>query len=209
MTGRHAEGKLSRRTVIIIAVTVVVGALGAGTAVAFSMRGDGPKKPASTSAADDARAAAERAARDAERSESPVPLPSESPSASPSPSPSPSPSKASPSPSKRPPTSKTTEAGGGNVTSSGSCGASYYDTGSRTANGEAFNPDGITAAHKTLPFNTRVRVTNKANGKSVVVRINDRGPFVGGRCLDLSRGAFKEIASLSAGVLTVDYQVLG
>ncbi|GIJ47250.1 hypothetical protein Val02_41360 [Virgisporangium aliadipatigenens] len=209
MTGRHAEGKLSRRTVIIIAVTVVVGALGAGSAVAFSMRGDDPKKTASTSAADDARAAAERAARDAERSESPVPLPSESPSASPSPSPSPSPSKASPSPSKRPPTSKTTEAGGGNVTSSGSCGASYYDTGSRTANGESFNPDGITAAHKTLPFNTQVRVTNKANGKSVVVRINDRGPFVSGRCLDLSRGAFKEIASLSAGVLTVDYQVLG
>jgi rare lipoprotein A len=94
------------------------------------------------------------------------------------------------------------------VTSRGTCGASYYDTGSRTANGETFDPDGITAAHKTLPFNTRVRVTNRANGKSVVVRINDRGPFVDGRCLDLSRGAFREIASLSAGVLTVDYEVL-
>jgi len=207
VTGRHAEGKLSRRTVIIIAVTAVVGALGAGTAVAFSMRSDDPKSrpaAASTPSVDPSREAAERAARDAERSESPAPPASESPSASPSPS-----ATRSPSPSRKPSPSRTTEAGGGNVTSSGSCGASYYDTGSRTANGEAFDPDGITAAHKTLPFNTKVRVTNKANGKSVTVRINDRGPFVGGRCLDLSRGAFKEIASLSAGVLTVDYQVLG
>jgi rare lipoprotein A len=209
VTGRHAEGKLSRRTVIIIAVTAVVVALGAGTAVAFSMRSDDPKakaNAASTPSVDPSREAAERAARDAERSESPAPLPSESPSASPSPSPSPT---RSPSPSRKPSPSRTTEAGGGNVTTSGSCGASYYDTGSRTANGESFNPDGITAAHKTLPFNTQVRVTNRANGKSVTVRINDRGPFVSNRCLDLSRGAFKEIASLSAGVLTVDYQVLG
>jgi rare lipoprotein A len=94
------------------------------------------------------------------------------------------------------------------VATKGTCGASYYDTGQRTANGERFNPDGITAAHRTLPFNTRVRVTNRANGKAVVVRINDRGPFAGGRCLDLSRGAFAAISSLSAGVLTVDYEVL-
>ena len=88
------------------------------------------------------------------------------------------------------------------------CGASYYQSGTTTANGEAFNPDGLTAAHKTLPFNTRVKVTNLANGKSVVVRINDRGPYVSGRCIDLARGAFSQIASLSAGVLTVSWQVV-
>lgn len=78
-----------------------------------------------------------------------------------------------------------------------------------TANGETFNPDTLTAAPKTLPFNTKVRVTNPASGKSVVVRINDRGPFVGGRCLDLSRAAFAAIASTDLGELTVRYEVLG
>ncbi|GAB3363623.1 hypothetical protein GCM10027452_27270 [Micromonospora halotolerans] len=92
---------------------------------------------------------------------------------------------------------------------SGSCGASFYDEGQMTANGETFNPDALTAAHKTLPFNTKVRVTNPANGKSVVVRINDRGPFVAGRCLDLSRAAFAAIASTDLGELTVRYEVLG
>ncbi|GIF65274.1 hypothetical protein Ais01nite_33090 [Asanoa ishikariensis] len=94
------------------------------------------------------------------------------------------------------------------MVSSGTCGASYYDEGQTTANGEAFNPDALTAAHKTLPFNTRVRVTNPSNGKSVVVRINDRGPFVSGRCIDLSRAAFAAIASLSQGELTVKYDIL-
>jgi uncharacterized protein YabE (DUF348 family) len=88
------------------------------------------------------------------------------------------------------------------------CGASYYQSGTTTANGEAFNPDGLTAASKTLPFNTHVKVTNLANGKSVVVRINDRGPYVTGRCLDLARGAFTQIASLSAGVITVSWQIV-
>ena len=97
---------------------------------------------------------------------------------------------------------------GGTVVDSGTCGASYYDEGQTTANGEAFNPEALTAAHKTLPFNTRVRVTNPDNGKSVVVRINDRGPFVDGRCIDLSRAAFRAIASLSQGELTVKYDIL-
>jgi rare lipoprotein A (peptidoglycan hydrolase) len=88
------------------------------------------------------------------------------------------------------------------------CGASWYASGSRTANGEAFNPDGITAAHKTLPFNTKVKVTNVANGQSVVVRINDRGPYVTGRCLDLARGAFSQIASLGTGAITVTWEVV-
>lgn len=88
------------------------------------------------------------------------------------------------------------------------CKASYYAAGSRTANGERFNPDGLTAAHKTLAFNTKVRVTNTASGDSVDVRINDRGPFVSGRCIDLARGAFTKIASTSQGVATVRVEVL-
>ncbi|WP_405102107.1 septal ring lytic transglycosylase RlpA family protein [Micromonospora sp. NBC_01412] len=95
------------------------------------------------------------------------------------------------------------------VVDSGSCGASFYDEGQLTANGENFNPDELTAAHKTLPFDTKVRVTNPANGKSVTVRINDRGPFIEGRCIDLSRAAFATITSVDVGALTVKYEVLG
>src|SRR5919106_1243626 len=62
----------------------------------------------------------------------------------------------------------------------------YAYAGEKTANGETARPSGLTAAHKTLPFGTRVRVVNKRNGKSVVVRINDRGPFVRGRIIDLT-----------------------
>ncbi len=71
--------------------------------------------------------------------------------------------------------------------------ASWYASGHRTANGEHFNPNGLTAAHRSLPFGTRVLVTNRTNGRSVVVRINDRGPFVGGRQIDLARGAARAI----------------
>nr|WP_230417173.1 septal ring lytic transglycosylase RlpA family protein [Micromonospora tarapacensis] len=95
------------------------------------------------------------------------------------------------------------------VVDTGSCGASFYSQGQLTANGETFNPEELTAAHKTLPFDTRVRVTNPTNGKSVTVRINDRGPFIDGRCLDLSRAAFAEIASLDLGHVEVRYEVLG
>jgi rare lipoprotein A len=106
------------------------------------------------------------------------------------------------SPTPRPTKAKPTQpTGGGAVTSSGTCGISYYSDGEHTANGENFDPNAFTAASKTLPFNTRVRVTNPANGKSVVVRINDRGPYVSGRCLDLTRAAFAAIASLGSGVL--------
>ncbi|MGE7417257.1 septal ring lytic transglycosylase RlpA family protein [Methylobacterium tarhaniae] len=71
--------------------------------------------------------------------------------------------------------------------------ASWYASGHRTASGERFNPNGLTAAHRSLPFGTMVRVTNQANGRSVVVRINDRGPFAHGRIIDLARGAGKAI----------------
>ena len=69
----------------------------------------------------------------------------------------------------------------------------YAYKGERTANGERAQPSGFTAAHRTLPFGTRVRVTNKSNGRSVVVRINDRGPFVRGRVIDLTPAAARAI----------------
>lgn len=96
------------------------------------------------------------------------------------------------------------------VTGGTACKASYYGpglAGSKTANGEIFDPRELTAAHKTLAFDTKVRVTNVANGKTVTVRINDRGPFVGGRCLDLSQAAFETIAPLSAGVASIRFEV--
>jgi rare lipoprotein A len=71
--------------------------------------------------------------------------------------------------------------------------ASWYGSGRQTANGERFNPNGMTAAHRSLPFGTRVRVENKRNGRSVVVRINDRGPFVRGRIIDLAKGPARAI----------------
>lgn len=95
------------------------------------------------------------------------------------------------------------------VVETGFCGASYYSEGQLTASGEAFDPSAMTAAHKTLPFDTMVRVTNPVTSTSVTVRINDRGPFVTGRCIDLSQAAFAVIAPLSAGHVEVRYEVLG
>lgn len=95
------------------------------------------------------------------------------------------------------------------VVSSGECQASFYEEGQTTASGEAFNPEDLTAANRSLPFNSLVRVTNQSNGQSVVVRINDRGPFYGSdRCLDLSKGAFSSIADVGDGVVDVRYEVL-
>lgn len=78
------------------------------------------------------------------------------------------------------------------------CLASHYGVGDgyggkRTASGETMNPGAMTAAHRSRPFGSVVRVTNLANGRSVTVRINDRGPFVAGRCIDLSHGAARAI----------------
>jgi rare lipoprotein A len=81
--------------------------------------------------------------------------------------------------------------------------ASYYSNsfnGRRTASGEKFRNSKLTAAHKTLPFGTKVKVTNLRNGKSVKVRINDRGPFVAGRIIDLSRKAARKIGMKDEGV---------
>ncbi|NDU77277.1 septal ring lytic transglycosylase RlpA family protein [Actinomadura sp. DSM 109109] len=94
------------------------------------------------------------------------------------------------------------------ILQSGSCEASYYWEGQMTASGERFDPSELTAAHKTLPMGSKVRVTNKNNDRSVVVRINDRGPYAGGRCLDLSRAAMKKVGGTGSGVIPVRYEVL-
>ncbi len=84
--------------------------------------------------------------------------------------------------------------------------ASWYGPGfhgKKTSNGERYNQNSMTAAHKLLPFNTKLRVTNLKNGRSVVVRVNDRGPFVGSRIIDLSRAAAKQLDMLGSGTARV------
>lgn len=84
--------------------------------------------------------------------------------------------------------------------SAAQCGkASWYALYSRTASGEMMNPAKLTAAHKTLPFGTKLEVTNRNNGKSVIVRINDRGPFIKGRIVDLSKAAAGKIGMIRSG----------
>ncbi len=78
----------------------------------------------------------------------------------------------------------------------------------KTASGEVFDQSAKTAAHRTLPFGTRVQVTNTANDKSVTVRVNDRGPFVRGRVIDLSQSAFKSIGNVSDGIIPVKIEVV-
>jgi rare lipoprotein A len=203
LSGKHAVSRTSsrfRRLIPLIGALTTAGLLVAGAVAAMNL---GPARNASVQAAAStpqsvyisqvpgvapSRSSTERASRGELRV-----VPSSSPS---------------PSPSKTKAESESQPSGAGIVTSTGSCQASFYDTGVTTANGERFDPNAYTAAHKTLPFNTRVRVTNKSNGKSVVVRINDRGPFVAGRCLDLTTAAFSAIANPSSGVVSVTYQVL-
>lgn len=89
--------------------------------------------------------------------------------------------------------------------------ASYYADkyqGRKTANGERFDQNKLTAAHKKLKFNTKVRVTNIKTGKSIIVRINDRGPFVKGRIIDLSKAGFKKLGNTKSGVMKVKIEVV-
>lgn len=89
--------------------------------------------------------------------------------------------------------------------------ASWYGpgfAGRKTACGERYKPMGLTAAHRTLPFGTHVKVTNLENDKSVVVRINDRGPYVRGRIIDLSKGAAKKIGLIATGTAKVKIAAL-
>ena len=89
--------------------------------------------------------------------------------------------------------------------------ASYYADkyeNRKTANGELYKHNLNTAAHKKLPFGSNVRVTNVSNGKSVVVKINDRGPFVKGRIIDLSKSAFSSIGNTTSGAIKVKIEVI-
>lgn len=86
--------------------------------------------------------------------------------------------------------------------------ASYYKHAGRTASGEMVNHGAMTAAHRTLPFGTRVRVTDRATGRSVVVRINDRGPFGRGRVIDLSYAAAKALGITGRGLARVTVEVV-
>lgn len=200
LPGRHAatERRSSpfRKFVPLVSAVALAGVLVVAAVAAMDL---GPAADSHTVADDAAPAAAplsavptrsqdDRASRSGLRALPSPSTPATSVSASPSP--------------KKPKPTPTEPSGGGTVSSSGTCGISYYSDGTHTANGENFDPNAFTAASKTLPFNTRVRVTNPANGKSVIVRINDRGPYVSGRCLDLTRAAFAAIASLGSGVLS-------
>ena len=85
--------------------------------------------------------------------------------------------------------------------------ASFYKYEAKTASGERFNPSELTAAHRTLPFGTRLRVTNVATGQSVTVRVNDRGPFIPGRVVDVSRSAAEAIGMVDRGIAKVKLEV--
>jgi rare lipoprotein A len=85
----------------------------------------------------------------------------------------------------------------------------YDGSGSKTASGERYYPEGLTAAHRSLPLGTKIRVTNTRNGRSVVVRINDRGPYIRGRILDVSAGAARILGMIGSGIAPINLEVLG
>ncbi|QOC94622.1 septal ring lytic transglycosylase RlpA family protein [Micromonospora craniellae] len=217
MTGRHSRNRRITSPAGLTATAVLAVALAVGGTVG-AVRLSGDSEPARPTAIDlpTIPDATDPATGSPSASPSASPSPSASTSASPSATASPTPARTTQAPSRsksrtasptpKPTATKTTARP---AVDTGSCGASFYWQGQMTANGETFNPEAMTAAHKTLPFDTRVRVTNPANGKSITVRINDRGPFIEGRCLDLSRAAFAKIASLDLGHMQVRYEVLG
>lgn len=86
--------------------------------------------------------------------------------------------------------------------------ASFYSQGTKTASGEKFDPNELTAAHPTLPFGTRLRVTNQDTGRSVTVRVNDRGPYVPGRVVDVSYSAAEQLGMVGRGIAPVKLDVV-
>jgi rare lipoprotein A len=185
LAGRHKRAGSSGRSVPVLAAVAVAVLLVGAAVAAINL---GPAKQTAVEA---------ESSTNASRTPSPAPQPSQTRERH-----------ASRGELRAVPTSPSAPSRSPSAARSTSCQASYYGTGTTTASGEKFDPNAYTAAHKTLPFNTRVRVTNPSNGKSVVVRINDRGPFVAGRCLDLTPVAFQVIASLGSGVISVTYQVV-
>ncbi|HTJ34516.1 MAG TPA: septal ring lytic transglycosylase RlpA family protein [Dactylosporangium sp.] len=200
MSGRHSV--VSRRQLVpliagIAAVVVLVG----GAVATVNLVSDDAKPEAAVDAARSPQDRADRGNRPDPSASASAALPPDAAGLGSAPV------TASPTPSKKPkPSSMTATATG--VSSTGTCKVSYYSDGQMTASGEPFDPNAMTAANKEWKFGTQVRVTNLANGSSVVVRINDRGPYVSGRCIDLSRAAFQKIASLGAGVINARYEVL-
>ena len=93
--------------------------------------------------------------------------------------------------------------------SAGQSGIAAIYRGGRTASGETAHPEGLTAAHRTLPFGTKVRVTNRRNGKSAIVRINDRGPFTRGRIIDLTPAAARQLGFSGLTPVTLDVEGRG
>ncbi|MEQ4300696.1 septal ring lytic transglycosylase RlpA family protein [Plantactinospora sp. B6F1] len=212
MAGKHARVRILRwRTGAVAAGAVAVALVGAGAAGVVRLGAEPAANSGSVPALVESTtpAAPSGPVTASPTPEAVTPTPTRSPGRASRASSRPSPRQTRTGAAEKPATKRPATSPTSRVVRSGSCGASYYDQGQVTANGEAFNPDALTAAHKTLPFNTRVRVTNPGNDKSVVVRINDRGPFIEGRCIDLSRAAFAAIASLSVGAMDVRYEVLG
>jgi len=86
--------------------------------------------------------------------------------------------------------------------------ASWYKEGKKTANGERFNPYGLTVAHRSLPFGTLLRLTNNETGRSIIVRVNDRGPFIKNRTLDVTLGCARMLGMNIVGVTKLQVQIL-
>lgn len=192
--GKHRLKTPLHKILIVSSATVAVGAV---TTWAFVSTGSAKTRPvahSNSAPADLAARRADRAARGGARTPLPSPGAPDDETTEP----------AEPEPKKNP----KRKAPARNVLDTGACEASYYADGQRTASGEAFDPNALTAAHRTLPFGSKVRVTNKVNGESVTVRINDRGPYTGGRCLDLSRAAMVAVGGTGPGVIPIKYQVL-
>jgi rare lipoprotein A len=127
----------------------------------------------------------------------------------PTPAPAPTPTNAPPAPSARRPKTPPAPAPAGYTEEGNASWYGYPFHGRRASNGEIYDMNQLTAAHRTLPFDTMVRVTNLNNGKSTTVRITDRGPFVENRIIDLSKAAAREIDCIGPGVVPVRLEVLG
>jgi rare lipoprotein A len=188
-SGRHRRTETPKRLrTALIAAGLAAIALAAITVAATGTGSSSAQMKARAAAADPPRLP-DRASRDQERT--PIATPAPEPSETPAPAP------------------VVKKKRHTKILAHGTCEASYYGTGGgRTANGEPIDPDALTAAHRSLPIGSKVRVTNRNNDRSVIVRINDRGPFVAGRCLDLSSAAMQAVGGLASGVIPVKYEVL-
>jgi rare lipoprotein A (peptidoglycan hydrolase) len=183
-SGRHRVARGPKfLPITLLAVTTLIAVAAVAVAATRPARTDAPPALA------DAHRVPDRASRGDQRTPIPTPEPTDTPSPTPSPK------------AKRP-HHRTV------VLSHGACEASYYGSGGRTASGETFDRAALTAAHRTLPLGSKVKVTNRNNDRSVVVRINDRGPFVAGRCLDLSVAAMHAVGGVGSGVIPVSYEVI-